>query len=379
MSRKNIIAIAGVVAFSFLVVIILYALSDEPLRYSQNFTRVIQNERIQKEKVLNLKDNSYYFAGATKSQIFLGNRKDSLELLITDRLLSAPQPVRLSVSNEKHLTVSDISLTPKQLGVTSAESLELKNSAIEIDSPYFYIKAGNLPGIFKGTIGNWHATRILDSIVHFDYAVSMVNNSLAFQTTGYIEGGDNKRMIGKISVDNHMEINSKLLEGQGDNYFSTKGVLCYSRRLNRLVYTYAYRNQYLVTDTSLNLLHKVNTIDSVSQARIKPVEVSKGNYSMASPSAVVNRSAQVYEDLLFVNSDLMASNETREVFDHVSVIDVYDLKSNKYQYSFYLPDYENVGMYTFAVIENRIFAFNGPYVISYSFKGINKNISSVIN
>jgi hypothetical protein len=62
----------------------------------------------------------------------------------------------------------------------------------------------------------------------------------------------------------------------------------------------------------------------------------------------------------------MASNETRKVFDVVSVIDVYDIKVNAYQFSFYLPNYNSIKMTNFKVAKNKIIALYGQYLVSYS-------------
>ena len=351
MSRRGIIAIVGIVVFSFLVVIILYGLSDRPIIYSQNFTRVFRQDVIQKRNIMDMKGDSYYIAGATASRIFFGNEKDSLDLLVTNTLLSSPQHVQVSIANE--------------------EILKLEDSRIEIDSPFFYIKAGGLPGIFRGTIDHWRATRILDGITLFDHAVALTKNSFAFQATGAAEGSTtSQNILCKMSEDvEEFKLNPDILEGQVDDYFSTLGVLRYSKKLNYLVYTYLFRNQYLVIDTNLNLRYKASTIDPVSQARIKPIEVSKGRYTLASTSAIVNRSSQIYENLLFVNSNLMGTNETKESFDNVSVIDVYDIQKNMYQFSFYLPDHNATRMSSFKVMDDRILALHGHYAVTYFFSG----------
>jgi hypothetical protein len=43
----------------------------------------------------------------------------------------------------------------------------------------------------------------------------------------------------------------------------------YSHEQRKFVYLYYYRNQYTVTDQYLNLVHRRNTIDTTSKAKIK--------------------------------------------------------------------------------------------------------------
>jgi hypothetical protein len=366
MPRKSIIAIVAIILCSFLIVVILHAISDDPLKYAQGFVREFGHAQVVQKNVLGLKDKGYYIAGVTNTQVFLGNERDSLELLITDTALSTPQHIRLSVSNDKTLSFLKVS-QPMPLGNDREESIKLRGSFIEIDSPFFYIKAGDLPGIFKGTIGDWKATRIAENIPFFFNAVSLGKNAFAFMAMGSSDGGATQQnIISKISDGNKVKLNTRVLEGQVDTYFSTRGILRHSKKLNQLVYTYFYRNQYLVIDTSLTLQYKGNTVDTVSSAHIKPVEVRKSTFTLASTPAAVNNGSQIFENLLYVHSNIMASNETRKVFDVVSVIDVYDIKVNAYQFSFYLPNYNSIKMTNFKVAKNKIIALYGQYLVSYS-------------
>ena len=52
-------------------------------------------------------------------------------------------------------------------------------------------------------------------------------------------------------------------------FFGKDGSLNYSSKLSKLVYTYRYRNQYVVMDTCMSLIHRGFTIDSNSIAKIK--------------------------------------------------------------------------------------------------------------
>lgn len=371
MSGKSIIIVIGIVLFSFLVIVVLYALSDKPLQYAQGFDRKFENVDLSKKNVLDLKDNKHYFAGVTNSQIFLGSTIDSLELLITDTALSAPQRIHLSVSNDKEfslLTIPQSSLLDKMRG----RSLKLDGAVIEIDSPFFYVKAGKQPGIFKGIIGDWYAKRIADSIPFFSNAMHLAENSFAFSIIGNLNGSENpQNILGKISANNKVKLNPKALEGQVDNFFSTMGTMRYSKQFNQLVYTYAYRNEYFLLDTALNVKYKGNTIDTISHVHIKPTETVKGTHALASTPAIVNQSAQIHENLLFVHSNIMASNEDRKAFDQASVIDVYDLNEHKYRFSFYIPDYNFSKMTSFRITGNRdIIVLHDQYIVSYSLKNL---------
>jgi hypothetical protein len=48
-----------------------------------------------------------------------------------------------------------------------------------------------------------------------------------------------------------------------------------------------------------------------------------------------------------------------------SVIDVYDLRDQTYQYSFYLPDYDSKTMTDFWVFDGKIVAVLGQHLVMY--------------
>lgn len=358
MVKKSVIVIVCIILFSFLVIAALYALSDVPSSDTKNFKREFGDVSIVKKKVLNLSGNSYYIAGMTNSQVFLGNRKDSLKLVVTDTSLHNLQQVQLILTQD--LTEDD------------RENPKLKNSYIEIDSPYFFIKAGQLPGLYRGELNRWQTKRILPKTPFFEQAVPISQNSFVMRAIlTNAESKTHQNVLYKISEnDPEPKINITLLEGQIDELFSTDGLLRYSKKLNLLVYTYAYRNQYLVMDTSLNLKHKGNTIDQTAIAEIKPVEIKDRIFSLASPPAIVNKNTQINEDLLFIHSNVKATNESKNIFEKMSVIDVYNLTTQAYKFSFYIPSYENNKMITFRIVGNKVIALYDRCLISYELKFI---------
>ncbi len=98
----------------------------------------------------------------------------------------------------------------------------------------------------------------------------------------------------------------------------------------------------MVMDTSLHLTYRGNTIDTTTQAKIKVALVESENYhTLASPPLFVNKRGRVYDNRLFVNSNLQAKNEHISSFNEGAVVDVYDLTDGKYHFSFYVYHYRN--------------------------------------
>lgn len=70
-----------------------------------------------------------------------------------------------------------------------------------------------------------------------------------------------------------------LLQKQFDGIFDTDGSFHFNSQLNKIVYVYLYRNQYIVSSPDLTLDYRGNTIDTVSRAQIKLAKL-KNNSNM---------------------------------------------------------------------------------------------------
>lgn len=348
MLKKITISTLSIVLFSMLVIAFLYLTTDQPIRYNQNFTRVFNSNFLQEKSVLNIKEDWYYIAGLTADYVFLGNKKNTLNVLT----------INSSLTDTLHINI----LAEK------SDNIKLENSYLQVDSPFFYIKDGNTPFLYRGNLWQWNARPHLKHYPPFSQAVPISSNSLIIQTIVGTEGSELiENTIGKIAIDSpYIRLNSTLLERQIDGYYSTAGTLRYSKSLNYVIYTYLFRNLYIVLDTNLNLVYKGNTIDSVSHVKIKPIEIDKSSFTLASPNALVNNNSQISEKWLFVHSNLMAKNETKKIFENASVIDVYDITNHQYKFSFYLNNYRQQKMTDFKINQDRLFAIYGNNIVRYN-------------
>ncbi|MDP4128910.1 MAG: hypothetical protein Q8918_01050 [Bacteroidota bacterium] len=157
-----------------------------------------------------------------------------------------------------------------------------------------------------------------------------------------------------------------LLQKQIDGIFDTDGMLHFDQSLNQLVYVYFYRNQYIVMDTNLRVQCRGKTLDSNSKAKISVTYIpSDDETTMSMPPFSVNKLSAVDEDYLFIQSALMAVNEDKNAFRNNSAMDVYNLKKQLYEFSFYLPSTANNKMQSFKVSHQKLIALHGPYLEVY--------------
>jgi hypothetical protein len=344
MKRKLIIILLSCVCVSITIVGVLYAFSIDKSNHHNGFTRLIQRKVAIDFKILDLKYDSYYIAGITADHIYLGNSTASLHLLKTNSALTDTQHIVMKIKD--------------------INKLKLKSLQTKVDPPYFYFMDILMPGILRGQINTWVADTLILGSEYFTSVVPISEYSLALRSINRKrhENELKKKIIGPAPS----KAIAKLLEKQIDGVFCTDGMLHYNSQLNKIIYLYYYRNQYIVMDTNLNLVHRGNTIDTIKRAQIKVASIrSQNSKTMATPPLKVNKQSCTSGNLLFINSSLLADNETKLFFDNASVIDVYDLKNYQYKFSFYLRNHENKKMREFRIYNNILIALYDHYLIKY--------------
>jgi len=172
------------------------------------------------------------------------------------------------------------------------------------------------------------------------------------------------RERGKDDLD--VKLAPNLLTKQIDGYFDTNGILQYNSFLKRIIYTYYYRNQYVVATPSLLPEPTGKTIDTVSIARIK-VAYSEGDKigKLASPPYIVNKGVSTFGKYLFINAAMTGRFEPVAMWKRASVVDVYNLIDYSYVFSFYLPDKSEKKVSQFKVDDNRVIVICGKYLQVY--------------
>lgn len=345
MKKASFLIVFSIFFFSLIIVVILFLYaSEKPNHQHASFLRKFILDPIQISEVLDVQYNSYYVAGVTKNHIYFGN-----------------------ISGARHLLVSNSSLTDTQhveMSIEGIDKLEFRRIRVKVDSPYFYISDGTTPAIFRGSLGSWRADRFMYDSAHFMQSIPINSKSYVIRTTSRTT---NSTALGKVTnTPPYVKLAHDLLEKQVDGKFCVDGMMHFNKDMNWLVYVYYYRNQFICADSSLNLLYRGNTIDTVSKAKIKLAEIkSENSITVAAPPMMVNKKSCVSGNNLFVNSNLLAKNEDKKKFESSSVIDVYNLKDGKYQYSFYLPKYNKRKLREFQVLGDTLIALYDHYVLKY--------------
>ncbi len=334
-------AVVALSAITLLVLLYRSTAAHGTNGFSRNFEQPFPITPID---TLNIEFDSYYIAGHSNTQLYLGNLVAPRNLLVIESNRLDTQHVFLTLEN------------PKQL--------KFWNVMVKIDSPHVYLVDGAVPAIFHGTLKSRFLNYLGEGVPYFLDCLPMHQNAFAIRSISKEHEGE----LGKVTLSSFSTaFHPQLLEKQGDGIFCTEGMLHYNKQNNTLLYLYTYRNQFLVMDSSLQLLYRGQTIDTISIAQIKVASISSTHSTtMASPPLMVNYHSTLWNDFLLVHSALSADNEKLEDFEQSSVIDVYSVGDGKYNFSFYIPNHLNKSLRNFRIVGNRLMVLYERNLVSYA-------------
>ncbi|KQW99402.1 MauE/DoxX family redox-associated membrane protein [Flavobacterium sp. Root420] len=325
------------------IVVFLFVSSEEIMQHKNPFIRRYPHHPVTLIDTIDLKYNSYYFAGEGEGKIYLGNSTAPLSLLSVDTK-QKQQKIRISLDRKL---------------------FSFRVPRIAVAPPYFYILDGSVPAIFSGNTHNWIARLHESKAPYFNLAAPIDSSSIVFRgiskTTGY-----NTLGVFKAKEPSKTLMAPQLLQKQIDGVFDTDGMLHYSAEIKKIVYLYAYRNQFIVADSKGSLNYRGNTIDTISRAQIKVAYLKeKTERTMAIPTLNVNKSSSVCGHLLFVNSNVPGRFEQKQVWKQASVIDVYDLNEKSYLFSFHIYGIGNKKFRSFQVTPTHVYALIDTKLVVY--------------
>ncbi|KAA2239221.1 hypothetical protein F0L74_23735 [Chitinophaga agrisoli] len=341
--RKRLLLALASFLLSIAAVWLLYIASDKINHRPNGFIRLVPPHMATPAKLLNIRYNSYYIAGATATHIYLGNATAATLLLRMNYDLSDTAYLRLTMSPG-----------------TSLQGPAM----VSVDTPDVYMMEGTQGALLHASLNDLTLHRLPDGKRQFFNARPLSGASFILRM---YDSAWHQNILAKRTLDtSYLLPRTPVLEKQIDGVFCTDGSLLYQPGSNRLVYVYYYRNQFLCMDTNLVVQYKGRTIDTVSHANIKVASLTAlGKTTLSTPGAVVNRMSCMDDKWVYVNSKLMANNEKKREFDKVSVVDVYSLRDGSYHFSFYLPNLENGKMRSFRVFNKTLIALYDHYAYTF--------------
>ena len=339
--RSTLLVLLSLILGSIITFVLLHKISSTITRHHNTF---IRNFPMSSRKLteLDLGYNSYYFAGASEGKVYLGNSTAPLEILVLEN----------DGNQNNHFRIS-----------LDATDFAFRAVQVRVNPPYFYAYDGTVSCLYTGSIFDWKGRLQFKSNLFIDQVVSVDSSQFLFR-----EQRGEGSIIGRFALEKKGTIvyNNAILQKQVDGIFDVDGKLLFDTSTKKGVYLYSYRNQFSIFDKDLNLLDRGQTIDTLSQAQIKIAEVHHGGQrKLSAPALVVNHSAAVHRNLLFVHSGILGRFEPEEMWSVASIIDVYDLKDRSYLTSFYVHDMDQKKMNNFVVEGNRLYALAGTKIALY--------------
>ena len=323
---------------------LLFAFTNKGPERDLSFKRGFLYDAPKKTHELDLEYNRYQIAGAAEGQIYLSNPKSPLYLTVVDTALQSKREV--------HITMDQ-------------DSLPLRSPQLRVIPPYFFLMDGTIPYILRGRITDWKAYSLLKNPLYFNSAQPIDSITLAIRATS---SKTNEFALGTIRLSDtaKMTLSHKLLQKQVDGLFDVDGILNYNQQQQHLIYTYRYRNQYIVANDSLQLQRLGKTIDTISQAQIQVGTIaSKNQQKLAAPALMVNKYSATSGKYLFVNSQRLGKTESLVLWEKSSVIDVYDLEKNRYEFSFYVEDIGKSKLKIFQILNDKFIGLIGKHIVTY--------------
>ena len=334
-------------------VVVLYSASEKIIHYNNKFTRRFPQHAAQEIHQADLRYNSYYFAGSGNGKVYLGNYTAPLQIMVLDSALQTKK-------------IFHIKLTEN--------NLPFNGPRIQILGNNFYVFEGTVPYLFKGDNKDWEAKLKIKKGNRFSHLIPMNSINMAVR---YISPKGGENIIGNLNLTDNTKskYGNSLLQKQFDGIFDTDGVLLFNNALNRIVYVYTYRNEYIVADPQLKLDYRGKTIDTVSHAHIKLTKIKNTNLkTFAEPPLVVNKTSAVSGNYLYVNSQLPGQYESENIWKTASIIDVYDLTNKTYRSSFPIYNIGTTKLRNILVEGNLFYALIGDKIVCYKLQDyINQN------
>jgi hypothetical protein len=240
---------------------------------------------------------------------------------------------------------------------------------INVRDPNFYIADGTVPVIYGGTLGNWKGKVIMQDQAYFLQLNPTGRDRFVFLAR---RATTNENELGSMEFrkdSSYIKLQPQLMEKQIDGVFDSEGFLLYNQTLEKVIYPYRYRNEFIVAYKDLKLSYRGKTIDTIDKAQLDIAKITSKNQEKLGPRSItVTHQATTSGNYLFLSSDRLGRYEPKEMLSQATIIDVYNLKQRTYEFSFYLYNHQGSEMREFIVQGNILFNLSGTSIIKNTFK-----------
>jgi len=236
-----------------------------------------------------------------------------------------------------------------------------------VDSPNVYLHANNIPALFIGSLVDtkkFSGLKLKTSL--FTKSVQISPKYMVLR--GFDSSGTRQTFQKINSMTGKIESQQVIVpQPKNDLGFSTDGWLKYDPFTKRILFVEFYQNSFFCLDSNLNLIYQGKTIDTTNtnSVSIKPNVIGNKEYLMPSSSrTLINKITFVNNGYLFINSGLIADNESPKLFRQNAIIDVYRIQNGTYVGSFYLPYRHENKIMSIVYQSDKLFVLYAKGIIS---------------
>lgn len=331
---------------SILAVMLVFLSSEYIIKKENPFIRRYLPYGVVEQDTLDLKVNTFYFSGYYKDKVYLGNSKSPLIFISVDSLMQ-----------REDYTIK-------------IDSTQFKYTYLRLKTvyPYFFLGDGSIPIVYKGLLNSFEKTKQTQVFsfkeAYFSDYIPIDSTSIAIKSQS---SESYKNVLGLIDSqsDPRVQIDSSILKSDSDGVFDTDGVFGFSKQEKTLIYTYYYKNQYILISPRLELLSRQTTIDTTKSLHITAAKLASGENKMTTPVRPINQKVVVKNNLLFIVSNSLGANESKAIFRQASIIDIYDFKKDNYIASFYINDLGEEKLIDLIVTDHYIYGLFDQKLVRY--------------
>jgi hypothetical protein len=307
--RKTVFYLCSLLITAFIIVACLVFTAAVPNKEKNGFNRKYVALHVTPLASRNVLPGMTTVCGATASHLFFAT-DDPEKVISLDYKLSHDSVLNFSLRNKD------------SLGVVFTE----------VDSPFVYLYAGNIPAVLSTDMQQHLVHTTLLPKGGFSQGRAFGKNQFVLRKL-YLDVPEQffvRLDSGKLSREEHLS------EVHHDAGTSTDGLLQYDAGTGLFTYLFYYSNRYITFDPQLQMTGSGHTVDTFSHVRFK-VSVQNKTFTSAGPDKMVNGAACVNNGNMFVHSTLKADNDDATAYATHTIIDVYQLQKGTYAGSFYLP------------------------------------------
>ncbi|TXF78850.1 DoxX family protein [Chryseobacterium sp.] len=342
--RRPILKMAAVFLLGSGGMIALFFSSEHLIERENNFTRRYPHHPIVEDKSYDLKVNSYYFAGSEAGSIYLGNPTSPFRILKMDSLFKKPDTIDVVPSTDR----------------------DFRHLRYLVQNSMLFAYDGMVPVIYAAPIDSLqHPLREISSDqAYFDQFVVLSPTQFMLRVE---EKTSQRTGLATLTLGEkyRVQINSSVLTAKADGGFDADGQLLYDTAEGYAYYLFYYRNQILKLNSSLKVVSRMKTIDTVSTARIKVKNLQDGRKKMTEPPLRVNRYMAVHKGLLFSASNLIGRHESKELWKKNTVVDVYTTAPAGYWGSMYVQNRDKNKMSRMFITDQYFYVLSGDVIVRY--------------